>query len=290
MEFLKEYLQTDYLFLLGLVVVIVVMLRQTLLRIRKNAEKKRQHHEAIQRAKEAERKQQMQTTMQKLEVSSPATRMPKRDPFASSFTGNIQGVAAKWEAEIHKLGRQIIGQIDSKMAALQTITLDANRTANRLEILVEHLEQVARQQIECQQSQIAKSQMPQNAEAESGTESGEVEPDANVIPAVIPAVQSVSDAAPLGIMLKELSEDIEGIHKTIKKSTAFIETVEPAVVLRLAELQANLKASDSAEIRGEVEMLSNYGIDAEEIARRLDISLGEVDLILQVQRSRTGEI
>ena len=211
------------------------------------------------------------------------------DPLGTPFTGNIQGVAAKWESEIHKLGRQIIGQIDSKMAALQAITLDANRTANRLEILVEHLEQIARQQIEWQKSQIAQSQRTLDGEAAPR----ETEP-VTVVPSATgtDAENSVPEAAPLGDMLKELSEDLEGVHRAIKQSTTFSEEVEPAVVLRLAELQAqppepqSLTTRLSSNLRGEVEMFSNYGIEPEEIARRLNISLAEVDLIQQIQQSR----
>lgn len=265
-------------FLLGLLIVILTLLRLTSQRFRKNAEKKRQYAEAVQAAKEAERKRQLESVVPKSKVSMPKSRLPLADPFGTPFTGNIQGIAAKWEAEVHQIGRQIIGQIDSKMAALQAITLDANRTANRLEILVEHLEQIARQQIEWQ-----RDQMVQNTLIES-TESVPVE----AVPInVIPAAESVPDAAPLTNMLKELTEDLEGIHKAIKQSTTFDEQPKSATILRLAELQAKTPVIDSpSNLRGEVEMLSNYGLNPQEIAQRLNISLGEVDLMLQVQQNR----
>jgi hypothetical protein len=267
-------IEPHHLALLALLIITVVMLRLTVQRFRKNAEKKRRHEEAIQAAKTAERKQRMQSSIQKAKVTPPKTRIPLADPFATPFTGNIQGIAAKWEAEVHQIGRQIIGQIDSKMAALQAITLDANRTANRLEVLVEHLEHIARQQIEWQQNQ-----MMRNAESEESA------PVVNVIPATeSPPLKT----APLADVLKELANDLEGIHKTIKQSTVFDVQPEPVTILRFEDVQIQQPptAEPSSSLRGEVEMLSNYGLASEEIARRLNISLAEVNLILQVQQNQ----
>jgi len=263
-------------FLLGLIIVIVTLMRQISHRTRENAKKQRQREAALTAAQEAERKRQTQIVVPKSKVTQPQTRVPLGDSLGTPFVGNIQGIAAKWESEIHQIGRQIIGQIDSKMSALQAITLEANRTANRLEILVEHLEEIARRQIEWQQSQIAK-----NAETE---------------PAKTPStVISATEAAPAAVSLNEvleeiqdLSKDLDGIHKTIKRSTAFGTQPESVKILRLAELQAEAPpVGFSAGLRGEVEMLSNYGLEPEKIAQRLNISPGEVDIMLQVQQNQT---
>jgi hypothetical protein len=258
--------------LLGIIIVIVSLMRHLGQRQRKNIQSRKQQEAALQAAHEAERKNRAGVGLPKAKVALPQTRLPLDDPFGVPFTGAIQGKAAKWEAEIHTLGRQIIGQIDCKMAAMQAITLDANRTANRLEILVEHLEQITRQQIEQQQSQ-----MTQNAEPAAG------EPTA-----VIPATAAVPEAAPLGDILKELDEGIKGVRKTITQSAAFFsEQPDPATVLRLAERQREISADDyAANLRSEVEMLANYGLEPKDIAQRLNISLGEVDLMLQIQQNR----
>ena len=268
----------------GILLVIIVLMRQLSSRQRYNVQRQRERAAIIKTAQEAEHKNKGLTqtaTLQKAKVVQSQTRIPLSDPFGVPFTGAIQGKAAKWEAEIHALGRQIIGQIDSKMAALQAITVDANRTANRLEILVEHLEQIARQQIEWQQNQMVQSQTTQNAEMESMAESNP--------PAVIPvaATATIPEATPLTEVLKELADDLEGIHKTIRKSTTFSEQAEPATILRLEELQEGTpKADSSSNLRDEVEMLANYGLKPQEIARRLNISLGEADVMLQIQRNR----
>ena len=262
-----------YGILVGILIIIMVLMRQLGQRRRRSNQQQRQRDATLRAAQEAERKNQMQTqtAIPRTKVASSKTRAPLADPFSTPFVGSIQGSAAKWEAEIHQLGRQIIGQIDSKMAALQAITLDANRTANRLEILVEHLEQIARKQIEWQQ------QTAQNGAAESS----------ETVSSVIPATESAPEAAPLAEVLREIDGDLKGFRSAIQQSNTFGEQAAPVTVLRLAEQQAAVPESDSSSnIRGEVEMLANYGLEPQEIAQRLNISLGEVDVILQVQQNR----
>jgi len=255
---------------LGIIIVIVVLLRQISHRHRRNAEQQRQFETDRKAALETERKKQTLVVHPKSSVSSPQTRVPLGDPFGTPFTGSIHGSAAKWEAEIHQIGRHIIGQIDSKMAALQVITLDANRAANRLELLVEHLEQIARKQVEWQQSQTT-----QHAQTEQ-TEQTEHMPT-TASPTVIPASESAPEAAP--VVLKEFADDLRGVRQAIKQSTAFSEQPMRATIQRLSEVQTK-------NLRSEVEMLSNYGLDAHEIARRLEISPGEVDVMLQFLQHR----
>jgi hypothetical protein len=244
----------QYIFLLGVVIVVLTMLRLMVHRIRKNAEKEQQREAAVRVAQAAEHKRQQSAVIPKAKVSSPKMRAPLVDPFSTPFAGSAYGAAAKWEAEVHQIGRQIIGQIDCKMAALQAITQDANRTANRLEILVEHLEQI--------------------------TQATSAKTDAtDAPPTVIPVTEPVPEATPLADML----QDLKGISRAIRQSTAFSEQPTPVAILRP-------KAGDdvpepTANLRSEVEMLANYGLDPQEIARRLDISLGEVDLMLQSQRN-----
>ena len=255
------------LFLCGLGLIIITLLRQLSHRIRQSATKEQQRAAAVKAAQEAERKNMSQVSLPKMKTSQSKTRMPLPDYSGTPFTGAIQGQAAKWEVEIHQLGRQIIGQIETKMAALQAITLDANRTANRLEILVEHLEQIAQKQVEKQQ------EMRQNVDA----------PPTEAPPTVISATKSAPEAAaPLAEVLKELTDNISDFRNSVKKTATFsefTEQVEQATILRIEDIQAQ-------SLRGEVEMLTNYGLKPPEIARRLNVSVGEVDLILQVQQNQ----
>jgi hypothetical protein len=259
--------EIDYfyvLLLLGLFLVIITMMNRARQRQQRVTPKQKQRDAALQAAQEAERKTQMLTSLPKAKVQ---TSVPLPDPFGIPFVGTIQGNAAKWEAEIHKIGRQIIGQIDSKMAALQAITLDANRMANRLEMLVEHLEQFAQTQMQGQQNQ-----RTPYAEGTLATEQPET---------VIPATASSSQAAPLAEMLEEFADERKGIRKAIKQSTTFTEQPQQATILRLAKLHKEGLVNDvSANLRSEVEMLANYGLNPKEIAQRLNISQSEVDTML----------
>jgi len=253
----------QYIFLLGVVIVVLTMLRLMVHRIRKNAEKEQEREATVRAAQAAERKRQQEVAIPKSKGSSPKMRAPLVDPFGTPFAGSAYGAAAKWEAEVHQIGRQIIGQIDCKMAALQAITQDANRTANRLEILVEHLEQITQQQI---------------------IQTGSAKTDAtDASPTVIPATEPVPEAAPLADVLQNLKD----IRQTIRQSSTFDEQPALATILRpVGPLEAASTNELPTNLRSEVEMLANYGLDPQEIARRLDISLGEVDLMLQVQQNR----
>ena len=262
MDWISEHSQ--FVFLAGVVIIALTTFRLMVQRMRKNAEKDQQRERAIQVAQEAERKRQQEATVPKTKVSIPQTRAPLGDPFGAPFAGSARGIAAKWETEVHQLGRQIIGQIDCKMAALQAITQDANRTANRLEMLIEHLEQIAQKQAEWQR-QTAQT------DSEDATE-------------VIAATEPVSTAAPLTDLLEELTEDLKGIRGAIRQNTTFSEQPESVTVLRPKSGDSVSESTES--LRGEVEMLLKYGLAPQEIARRLNISLGEVDLVLQVQQNR----
>ena len=252
--------------LVGIALITWSMLRMTVLRARKTAERNQEREATVQAAKAAERKQQLESVHPKSKGSPPKTRAPLGDILRTPFAGSTQGIAAKWEAEIHQIGRQIVGQIDCKMAALHAMTLDANRTANRLELLVEHLEQIARKQTEWQQ------RMGQNVPGDS----------AAIVPAIIPAGALGSEAVPLTDALTEFTENLQGFRNAIRQSTTFSEQPVPINILRLPESQHRIPTNEN--LRAEIEMLLNYGLDPQEIARRLNISVGEVDLVLQVQQ------
>ena len=247
---------SDLFLLLGLIIVIITMFRVWSHRQRKSRQQQSQRERRRQAAQEAEQKTQMLSNL-------PKAKGTASDFMGTPFAGAIQGSAARWEAEIHQLGRQIMGQIDSKMSALQAITLEANRTANRLEILVEHLEHFA-------QTQVQGVPRPGSRQSE-----------------VIPATASSSQAALFAEGLEEFADARTDIRTIIKQSTAFTEQPQQATVLRLAELeQSGLIDGGSSSLRSEAAMLANYGLDSSEIARRLNISQGEVDIMLQVQQSR----
>lgn len=60
----------------------------------------------------------------------------------AKFSGkNVPDFVGQWETEIHELGRQIVGQIDTKLALLRALTQEANRTILELEAIIEKKEE-----------------------------------------------------------------------------------------------------------------------------------------------------
>ena len=195
----------------------------------------------------------------------------------SRTADNIREITAKWEAEIQQMGQQIIGQLDRKMTALQAVTLEGNRMANRLEVFVEHLEQTARKQMERQQ--VIHSTNTASAKSES----------TKVPSTAIPKAEPASEGASFTDVLKkiaEISEDVENVGKKISQSTSFYKRLELEDVVRQSEPQKKTSAGKLPDdLCADVEMLLNFGLEPEEIARRLGISVRELDLLLQVHEN-----
>jgi len=60
-----------------------------------------------------------------------------------TFTGNYKPeMIAHWEVEFFELTRQMTAQIDTKMSALSTLSVDAAKICQRMETLLERLERV----------------------------------------------------------------------------------------------------------------------------------------------------
>jgi len=218
----------------------------------------------------------------------------------------VQDITAKWEEKIQQMGQQIIGRLDRKMMALQAITLEGNRMANRLEVFVEHLEQTTRKRMveqECQVDDSANVQIA-NVPASSAqvANTGSTKPGAakmsqssiSHIPHIpqaesMPGTHPACDASSFTDVLQkiaDITEDVEAVGKKISQSTSFYKRVELEEVVRQAEPQG--KASEkklSADLCADVEMLLNFGLKPEEIAQRLGVSVWELDLLLQVHEN-----
>ncbi|MDR3109675.1 MAG: hypothetical protein LBU65_08310 [Planctomycetaceae bacterium] len=333
---------SEYLLLIGIVIIIMTLVMQLRSRNKKNAQKQSRKKEAIQAAHEAaQRKIAASGAVPKSKVGNRPSerRIPLEDHTATLFTGNaMPRQFARWETEIHQIGREIIGRIDSKMVALQTLTLEANRSANRLEILVEHLEALAKQitdkiakpAIEGEQSEQTVIPFHQNAEL-------------------------LDEAEPLVNVLRELKAGLDSVHETIQQQTTLQSELAPLTILQpvpptnannsndakdsAVKLQGQVlppsisltplnpfaidslyaeqqdttpdqtldkqdqrdkKATETVpfaptdappkraggshlNLRREVEMLADYGYDAKRIAENFDISVNEVELMLELR-------
>jgi cell division GTPase FtsZ len=256
-----------YGILAGLVIVLAVLLLQLRQRLRRKVKKQRQR---------------------KIANHEPEQEPPLPKKRAPLLSGLLKSSAEKWEAEIQQLGQQIIGQIDSKILALRATTLNANRMATRLEILVEQLEQIAQRQSELQQNQAAHDT---NTDTDAGVEPARKGTSAKTAAKPMLSGTATSDTVPLADipltdMLKEIAEDIGDVRKTILQLPTLTEQLDPEAPHRIPELYEEIPVTTDADpavnIRHEVEALANFGLSSKDIARKLQISPEETDWILQV--------
>jgi len=130
----------------GIAVLSATMVWNILIRRQRATKRAADRRAAVQAARETERKRQAAfAEPSKVKLATGAHAIPERIPLGEphdiTFTAAVSPRSvAKWETEIHQVGRQMIGQLDSKSVVLQTLTREANRAANRLEILIDHLE------------------------------------------------------------------------------------------------------------------------------------------------------
>jgi hypothetical protein len=69
-----------------------------------------------------------QREMQQTPAESNRPRLERRTPAATAPQELLQ-----WDVRMHETARELMGQIDSKLSALQTLAADADRAAARLE-------------------------------------------------------------------------------------------------------------------------------------------------------------
>ena len=191
---------------------------------------------------------------------------------------NVHTIVAEWKGKVQQLGQQIIRQIDCKMTALQAITTEGNRTANRLEVFVEHLEQIAEKRIERQQQQFARYA------AETAKSDPIEEAFANAVSEMkttIP-VTKTRKAKKLSLSdvlqeIAEITEDVEDVSKTIRWGTIFGDQTVPPDELPLVDLPR--------DVHEELETMLDYVAKPQEINPFLDVFPGESDSILHGQQN-----
>ncbi|MCL2710633.1 MAG: hypothetical protein FWE95_07115 [Planctomycetaceae bacterium] len=185
---------------------------------------------------------------------------------------NIKEIATKLEAEVWQAGQHAIGQLDRKITALQTATLEGNRMANRLEVFAEHLEQTAQKKMEWQQQQ----QIVRHARAEA----------AKVLPTFLPTSTPAPETISFNDVLKEIAainDDVDDVSMKIRQIEAFGKKPEIAALLQPPESFIEPPSEMILKLHEDVKILSFDGLESYEIARKLDISPIAVDLILQTQ-------
>lgn len=215
----------------GIVIITASLILHQFKRRKLELEQKTKRREAAKYALEIERKQQLQsgkTVKEKSSCTAP-DRIPLSDLSDKQFNGaysprNI----AKWEAEIHQISRQMIGTLDSKMIALQTLTQEANRVANRMELLLERFEELAKNQFNSNLQNEEPTQSPTNEEE---TLSKLPENLPNLIPA------GTAELPAKSLVLNDLQPDQlqqTNTHKTL-------ETIPHVTILKVEETKKENK-------------------------------------------------
>ncbi len=328
--------------LAGIAVFTITLMRLHFKRKRRETAESARRRAAAQiaRAEQDKMMAKMGKQVETKDASCPSTqtgRIPLADVVGTSFTGAAKpGSIARWETEVHEIGRQITGKIDSKMVALQTLTMEANRAANRMELLLERFEKMVRQQT-------APKPTSQNDDTASSTGQPTVtpaeptrelpatdEPVQNILPAgQTPGLASYADILnDLESEIEQLSEDTvfavvdEAAPVTVLKAAGNVpaglalsspslpgeKTEMPRESLPLTSLYADdlesiqdgratppltpveksgtppfAVAGSHLDLRKQVEMMSDYGYTPRQIAQSLNITQGEVDLMLNLR-------
>jgi hypothetical protein len=185
---------------------------------------------------------------------SSIARKPKESPGRGA---DIPPEMASWEVEMHEFVREIKGELDSKMLALQAVTAEADRAAARLEAAI--------------------GNSPNAAFSREG--------DAPAAPNKSTPVFNASTArqeprpAELAKSILQFREDAgkgkPGIDLgNLPSSQA--ESLSPAGVPHAEHSSAQSK-------KEEIYMFADYGMQPSEIAARVGHHIGEVELILSLR-------
>lgn len=286
--------ETTIMFLAGVVILTASLLLHLRKRIREEAKRKAKRQEEIDAARAAERNRQLQSVSAAVKSGTSksgrnSTRMPLPEPHDTPFNGAASPRhIAKWETEIHQIGRRMIAQLDSKMVALQTLTLEANRTANRLELMIEHLENLFRERGLLTGKRVGETASEddlESGEADGSTPRPSAETD---LPApsrvgdgeqtdgsqpVVGAERNLISGAESDLPVTDFAEllaDLEEEKERLRRYAAE-ETVAPATILKAAEFADAAKDIESTVVDDRPK--SNREQRNQEAIRRLPSSL-----------------
>lgn len=212
------------------------------------------------------------------------SQLLKQEPL---FTGNNNPASAlaRWEVEIDALGRQVIGQIQSKMVALQTLLLETERLANRVELLLERLDESSKQQVlRTTIAPLTLTPVPVSVHDAPRT-ACPIDVPTDALAADDSASESADDDTSLDAAIEAVvgrRAGSAGGGRPIPSSLAEMPAVEREITLpsipvaSLAHDPLHRRERDSDAV-----LLANYGYSPREIAARLNASIGEVESLLK---------
>jgi len=205
----------------------------------------------------------------------PPSRYDETMRAEGTGTAYLPDQVAAWEVRMHETARDLAGQLDSKMRALGVLIEQANRAAARLE---RALEQTAHQPLESGREPRAASR-PQAAPGDS-------------VPVATGASQQHDSQAtdPCGHIANRPAGS-GGAALPIGQASTQAQMLRAAVDKAGREsgpAPTNHATGEHSEDlttrrREEVYMLSDYGFPPLEIAHRVGIPVGEVELMLRLR-------
>ncbi len=237
--------------LAGIVLLTVSLILHTRKHFKREAQRVADRRAAAKAAKEAEQKRREmigEPAKHKIGTESRInpTRVPLPAPIDPVFAGGtVPRNIATWETEIHQLGRQIIGQIDSKTVVLQTLTLEANRAANRLEILIDHLETLLKSNIAEKKPSTPTESVPEPLLSSTlpVPEPKPFEPSATQVKTsnLISASAANANAPMFSSVLDELESELDSELEQFEQRQQ--ESVQPATILKPSPVESPDRAS-----------------------------------------------
>ncbi|MDR0869293.1 MAG: hypothetical protein LBN39_00725 [Planctomycetaceae bacterium] len=232
---------------------------------------------------EAEQKRQQQLGEQ-VRQKTYAGRATLPEPVRDVFTGGATPKQIlKWELEIDEIGRRMLGQLDTKMSAIQAMLLEANRTANRIEILLETLE---------------KYKNPANSFSHSGYAAGgkneKFELSELEVPQESVAKVAAEESKPVTVLREiknEPATELPGLSALsaeagITDSRPLNESTRVGSHFDSLFSETNRSyrpIHPPLELKKQIETLADYGYEARQIAQNLNITVGEVDFVLSLR-------
>jgi hypothetical protein len=177
---------------------------------------------------------------------------------------------AGWEVEMHEFVREIKAELDSKMRALQAMTADADRAADRLEAALK--------------GSPNSTFLPGNSPRENFYRKDETSAVPKKSPSFSPASAALREPRPSEIENPVLrfpevaGRGKQGIDLGNLPSSQ-VESLSPAGVPHPEHSSAQTK-------KEEIYTLADYGMKPAEIASRVGHPIGEVELILSLRGKR----
>lgn len=270
----------------GIVIITASLLLHQFKRRQRELELQAKRRATLEAAQEAERKRQLpigKTVKTKPEksYSTAPERVPLPDLSDKQFTGaysprNI----AKWEAEIHQIGRQMIGTLDSKMVVLQTLTQEANRVANRMELLLERFEELAKTQFNTK-SQQNEEQTPSLPDVPNEEKSLPKPPEN--LPNLIPA--GTAELPAQSLVLNDLQPDRfqeSGTDRTL-------ETIPRATILKIEESKKENKPAKRSPSTESLELLGQRLPPTISLSTNNPLTLGSLGLSERKSEEKLSE-